>query len=809
MIISFFVTQINKILRINFKIGNNRKALPIGAGHACQGWATVATVGLFLLTLTANAQKLIRNPYLQQPTESSIVIRWRTDLPTNSRISYYPASDSTKITTIADSLVYNNHSIKITNLQPDTKYFYRVGNLKTEFIKGANNYFITAPKADSKRPIRLWAMGDFGDGTNEKYINNQRNVMNQYLKNRKGHTDLWLWLGDNAYCCGYDEEFQKFVFDVYGNPIFGNTPFMPAAGNHEYYAINLSDNPKKTRKIPFFDMISPPFNGEAGGTPSGTKAYYSYNYGNTHFVVLDSYGMDDEKYILADKDSPQLKWLERDLAANKSLWTVVYYHHPVYTKGSHDSDAEPDLVALRQVLVPVFDKYKVDIVMSGHSHTYERSFLIKGHTGHWMSFDSKFIVQNTNAEYSKFSRPIINKDEGTVYLTVGSAGRLDWNGDPQRHPTSAYSNYEIGGSLSLTIDQNRLSGEWVCSDGVIRDKFTIFKNVNKTSKQTVEFGSKVKLNASWRGNYRWSNGVINQDNIEFIPRKDTVVTVSDSLNYLMDRFEISVLPQPKTIAKIAENGVICSKKELKLNFETQNTDFNKWNYSLELSDKNGDFKTPIVLAKGRENNFTFVLPDTLVESDKYRLRVHSDADFFDEVPTNSFRINHLSEARFLNESQIPFEPETTLKVQFKGSFPITYRINNFAEQKTDKLIEEIKVTNSESVVYSIQKLENICGIGKIDDKKVAILAPLSIDENSQNITIYPNPASNVLFIENHSEKSLKTTISIFDSNGKKVFGKSTVFDSKEEISLENLSNGTYFVEIRNRKGKWTRRMVKM
>jgi acid phosphatase type 7 len=767
-------------------------------------------ITLFIfLPLTINAQKLIRNPYLQQPTESSIVIRWRTDLATTSRVTFY-SSDSTKTITVSDSALNNNHFIKINNLQPETKYFYRVGNLRTDFIKGKDNYFITTPKSDSKRPIRLWAMGDFGDGTNEKYINNQRAVMNEYLKNKKEqHTDLWLWLGDNAYCCGYDDEFQTYVFNVYGNQIFGNTVVMPAAGNHEYYTNNTIEENKKTRKIPFFDMISPPTNGEAGGIPSGTKAYYSYNYGNTHFVVLDSYGMDEGKFILADKDSPQLKWLERDLAANKSLWTVIYYHHPVYTKRSHDSDAELDLVALRQVLVPVFDKYKVDLVMSGHSHVYERSYLIKGHTGHWMSFNSQFIVQNTDAQYTKNSRPIINKNEGTIYMTVGSAGRLDWNGDPQQHPTSAYANYEIGGSLVVTIDQNRLSGEWVCSDGVIRDKFTVFKDVNKTSKQTVEFGSKIKLKASWKGNFRWSNGVINKEEIEISPRKDTVITVTDSLGYLMDRFEISMLPQPKTLAKFATNEPVCSKKELKINFETQNTDFNKWNYTLELSDKNGDFTKPIVLAKSRENNFIFMLPDTLAEGDKYRLRVHSDADFFDEVPTNSFKINHQSEARFLNESQIPFEPETILKVQFKGSLPITYRINNLAEQKTDKLIEEIKVTHSESTTYSIQKLENVCGIGKIDDKKIIILAPLSIEENSQNITIYPNPAKDILFIENHSEKTLKTKISIFDSSGKRVFEKNSYLESKEEISLENLSNGTYFVEIRNRKGKWTRRMVKM
>ena len=133
---------------------------------------------------------------------------------------------------------------------------------------------------------------------------------------------------------------------------------------------------------------------------------------------------------------------------------------------------------------------------------------MKGHIGNSSTFnDYIHPTQWANGKYEKKtdSRPYINKDEGTIYCVVGSAGRLDWNGDPNPHRSSVYSNISIGGSLLLTIDNNRLDGRWVCADGVIRDNFTAFKNVNKTEKIAINYGDEIPLNASWKGNYIWSN----------------------------------------------------------------------------------------------------------------------------------------------------------------------------------------------------------------------------------------------------------------------------------------------------------------
>ena len=76
-----------------------------------------------------------------------------------------------------------------------------------------------------------------------------------------------------------------------------------------------------------------------------------------------------------------LAWLRADLAAASAPWIVAYWHHPPYTKGSHDSDAEPQLAQMRERFLPVLEAHGVDLVLTGHSHAYERSFLIDGHYG--------------------------------------------------------------------------------------------------------------------------------------------------------------------------------------------------------------------------------------------------------------------------------------------------------------------------------------------------------------------------------------------------------------------------------------------
>src|SRR6185503_10980450 len=86
-------------------------------------------------------------------------------------------------------------------------------------------------------------------------------------------------------------------------------------------------------------------------------------------------------------------WLRADLAQNTNRWLIAYWHHPPYTKGSHDSDTEPELIQMRQNLNHILEAAGVDLVLSGHSHCYERSYFIDSHYGSSVSFNNSKIIQ--------------------------------------------------------------------------------------------------------------------------------------------------------------------------------------------------------------------------------------------------------------------------------------------------------------------------------------------------------------------------------------------------------------------------------
>ncbi len=762
-----------------------------------------------------HAQVITRGPYLQQLGQNSVIVRWRTDVPTQSLVTYSMDLPNTvgisSPKTELDNLSTTEHIVQIRGLQANTKYNYTVGTEAKLLASGKDYYFVTAPSPTDNRPINIWAMGDFGDNSTEVYVKNQTAVREQYLKNKSNYTDLWLWLGDNAYCCGTDIEYQRQIFDFYGSKVLGNTVFFPVPGNHEYYETATGQIDKK---INYYNVISVPTKGELGGLPSNTKEYYAFNYGNIHIIALDSYGLDEGKYRLSDPQSKQYQWLINDLEANKgkSLWTIITFHHPPYTKRSHDSDGEADLVAIREALVPIFDKYKVDLVLNGHSHSYERSHLMKGHVGKSFTFnDYIHPTQWANGRYEKKadSRPYINKDEGTIYCVVGSAGRLDWNGDPNPHPSSVYSNISIGGSLLFTINNNRLDARWVASDGVIRDNFTVFKNVNKTEKKTIEYGEKIRLTASWKGSHVWSNGVNNQDFIEISPRKDTLLSVVDSLGFLKDNFQISVLPQPVVAAEFPENVQVCVKNSVNVPFSVKNTQLDKWEYQLELSDANGSFVKPLLLGKSPKSPFQIILPDALPEGKNYRFRVRTNADFFDEIPSKSFSIAVPASLGFVGSKVMPFDTTLTLNLRFGGTPPFTYKISSLPEATTQAKELSLKVKPTAAINYTIEKVINQCGMGTVlSENSVSVLAPLANEESSEKISIFPNPVSEEITIENHTARPIIGTLTVKDVRGKQVLQKNVSFNQSEKVLLNDLHAGTYIITIKSASLRVSKKIIK-
>ena len=117
------------------------------------------------------------------------------------------------------------------------------------------------------------------------------------------------------------------------------------------------------------------------------------------FVSLDSYGQESGLRLYDTLQNAQVNWLKQDLAANTQKWTILYWHHPPFTMGSHNSDIEPELINIRQNLLPIIEKYKVDMILCGHSHTYERSKLMKGYFGFEANFNQIYNQSTSSGKY--------------------------------------------------------------------------------------------------------------------------------------------------------------------------------------------------------------------------------------------------------------------------------------------------------------------------------------------------------------------------------------------------------------------------
>lgn len=483
-----------------------------------------------------------RGPYLQKATPTGITVRWRTSASVTSKVTYGtdPVNLSQSVTV---SGTRTEHTVTLTGLQPKTKYYYSIGSTTGVMQSGSLNYFVTNPSPGEEGKYTFWVTGDCGNNSN-----NQIQVRSQY-NNYSGDsvTNGWLLLGDNAYSSGTDVEFTTNFFTHYQATIMKHAPLWPVPGNHDYAN---SSSAQDNHNISYYSIFDLPVSGESGGVASNNEAFYSYDYGNIHFLALDSYGEESNKRIY-DTTGAQAIWVKQDLEANQKKWTIAYWHHPPYTMGSHNSDTETELVNIRTNFIRILERYGVDLILCGHSHVYERTRLMKGHYGLEPTFNAAtHNLSQSSAKYNGTSNSCpYRKDSvqtsGTVYIVAGSAGQLGGAEDAYPHNAMYFSDTLHGGSLVLQVDGKRLDAKWLCGDGVIRDQFTIFKDAGKKVTINSLAGQNQTLTASWKGNYSWSTSATTQS-INVSPTVNSVYLVSDPNNCLKDTFNITIVP-PVTI----------------------------------------------------------------------------------------------------------------------------------------------------------------------------------------------------------------------------------------------------------------------
>ena len=509
---------------------------------------------------------VIRGPYLQSGTTASTIVKWRTSNSTDSHVWYGTDVNNLNQTEVVSGS-QTDHQVTVSGLVANTIYYYAIGDNGGQMEGGngdASFYFKTAPTIGSSQPVTAWILGDCGTANNEQEM--VRDAYYNYVGSN--HTDMVLFLGDNAYDDGFDNEYQVAFFDVYSDKL-KNAISWSCPGNHDYYGSGLNNA--------YYDIFSFPTSGEAGGLASNTEKYYSFDYANIHVISLDSH---DEN---RNTGSPMLTWLENDLAATTQEWIIVMFHHPPYSKGSHDSDdsSEERMIQMRENVLPICESYGVDLVLSGHSHAYERSKLINGHYGFSNTYDPVLHdIDGGNGQLNGSGAYQQNSsEEGTVYVVTGSAGGSSSVGN---HPVMYYSMDQVGSTI-LEVNGSQMDVKFLDKNGVVEDFLTLIQNGQPTVNWTSPINGGLFLNLNpiaLNVDASDNNGTITQ--VEYFVNGGSIgidVVAPYSLSWTPPSFGSYLLKATAT-----DNDGNTSSKEISVTFDDNPT----INLAVQISDGDDD-----------------------------------------------------------------------------------------------------------------------------------------------------------------------------------------------------------------------------
>lgn len=324
-----------------------------------------------------------------------------------------------------DSVKANYHSVTFRELQPATTYAYRVGNEGTwsEWFQ-----FTTAPEKGTP-----FTFAYFGDAQNNLKSQWSRVIRQAYSNLPKAA--FMVHAGDLINSTQSDSEWGEWNFA--GGFINAMIPSVSTPGNHEYDSeedgtLVLDYHWKKQFTFP-----------ENGPSEFSETVYY-LDYSDLRIISLNSQEIVQNEVSM----ETQKVWLEKVLSENTQKWTVITFHHPIYSSGTGRDNKE-----FREAFKPIFDKYKVDLVLQGHDHSYGRG----------RNLPSGVANQDPAAQ-------------GPVYV-VSVSGPKMYNLTFDKWMDRAASNTQLFQLIS--IEGNRLSYGAYTATGDLYDAFDLIKSEGK------------------------------------------------------------------------------------------------------------------------------------------------------------------------------------------------------------------------------------------------------------------------------------------------------------------------------------------
>ena len=326
---------------------------------------------------------------------------------------------------------YLQYQVQLQGLQPNSIYEYRIVTAKS---KGTWHSI----KTDNDKGFTALI---FPDSQSSDYSGWQQ--LARAAQQRHKDSELYINMGDLVDNGQDGSQWRAWLGSV--EPFSADTAFAPVIGNHEAYSLDWQMTPPKA----YINLFAVPEN----GLPEYKRQFYSFDYGPVHFTVLDTNFHEAQGWqpqLLTD----ELRWLEQDLANSKARWKIVLQHRDIFMYSFSKESGRPEratfFLDFSRQLMPLYEKYGVDVVLSAHLHTYRRRLPL---------------------------RNFVPSADGITYILTGVAGNVrypklwgDFAWDAGRAHQPETANY-----MTLEVDNNRLLFKAFLPDGKQFDEVEIKK----------------------------------------------------------------------------------------------------------------------------------------------------------------------------------------------------------------------------------------------------------------------------------------------------------------------------------------------
>ena len=378
-----------------------------------------------------------------QDNSTSRTIMWQSDNSEADAVIEYRLEGAEKSQTIGatdkaftdDGSTTYIHEATLTGLTPNTKYEYRVGYGTDR----RSDWYRLETAGASVYDVLIYPDSQSGDYSQWEEI-----VKSSALRNPR--TALYISMGDLVDNGEHAYQWRTWLNSI--KPLSANVPLATTLGNHEMYTLDW----KMREPYAYLNYFAVPPN----GNEIFNRRYYSYDFGDVHYVVLDTMLYESNHEDNHDTHHPdlydvQVQWLRQDLTANTKKWTVVLMHRDPFQYAFDRSDANRAVGFDDEgvLFMPIFDEFNVDLVLSAHLHSYRNR-------GHVRNFD--------------------RDPSGPLYILTGIAGdarRPKW----KDHPLDVYvaPDRDKNNYMTMTVIPNKLIVKAFLPDGTQLDESVIEK----------------------------------------------------------------------------------------------------------------------------------------------------------------------------------------------------------------------------------------------------------------------------------------------------------------------------------------------